>query len=245
MPDITKPEPWSVFLKNSLRFYRLEATQDVELLFTTRRAADGSPDHNLDVRDQFASFRWRNSLVIMNQTHSDKVVEVINPGVIEADGCFTTQPGLALSVRVADCVPIFLWDEEKGLIGAAHAGWRGTLAKIALKLTEKIEKVTGVSPHRLIYVLGPSIGKCCYEVGEDVMNSFSKSWSEADRFLSKRGGRSYLDLRDANRFLLDSVGAREGQSLNLCTSCEHMRFYSHRHEPGKGRNWGVIVRGIN
>jgi YfiH family protein len=172
-------------------------------------------------------------------------METDNPGVIEADGCFTTRSGLALTVRVADCVPVFLWAEEQNLIGAAHAGWRGTLAKIALRLTEKIEKVAGISPHRLTYILGPSIGKCCYEVGDDVQAAFLKTWPEADRFFSRRRGKKYLDLRDANRFLLNSAGAREAQSLDLCTSCERMRFYSHRREPGEGRNWGAICRRAN
>ncbi|TET21823.1 MAG: peptidoglycan editing factor PgeF [Candidatus Stahlbacteria bacterium] len=232
---------WRLILKDGLRFYLLDPSPDVKLLFTTRRSRDNDPDHNLDVRNQLVPFRLDGSLVTMNQTHSNSVVHVDGPGEIKADGCFTTQENLALSVRVADCVPIFVWSEKRSLIGVMHAGRRGTLSKIALRFVEKIQK-EGISSHRLRYSLGPSIGKCCYEVGEDVLSEFREAWPEAMGFFSRKKEGVYLDLRAANRFLLRSVGAVEGASLDLCTYCNSKRFYSHRREHGAGRNWGIIVR---
>ncbi|TKJ44195.1 hypothetical protein CEE36_00175 [candidate division TA06 bacterium B3_TA06] len=232
---------WRLISKDGLRFYLLDPSPDVKLLFTTRRSRDNDPDHNLDLDGQLLSAGWNDSLVTMNQTHSNHVVHVDGPGEIKADGCFTTQENLALSVRVADCVPIFVWSEKRSLIGVIHAGQRGTLSKIVLRFVEKIQK-EGISSHRLRYSLGPSIGKCCYRVDEEVLEAFRKTWPEANRFFSKTSKGLYLDLRSANRFLLSSVGAVEGASLDLCTSCERRRFYSHRRERGAGRNWGIIVR---
>ncbi|MEA3311600.1 MAG: peptidoglycan editing factor PgeF [candidate division WOR-3 bacterium] len=234
-------QSWHLILKDGLRFYHLNPTQDIEILFTTRRFRDDGLDHNLNLKEQLAPFELGASLVTMNQTHSDRVIRVDRPGEIEADGCFTTQANLALSVRVADCVPIFVWSEKRSLIGVIHAGRRGTLSKIVLRFVEKIQK-EGISSHRLRYSLGPSIGKCCYKVGEDVLNEFRESWPEANRFFSRKKEGFYLDLRAANCFLLSSVGAVEGASLDICTHCNSKRFYSHRREHGAGRNWGVIVR---
>jgi len=232
---------WRLILKDGLRFYLLDPSPDVKLLFTTRRSRDNDPDHNLDVRNQLVPFGLDGSLVTMNQTHSNHVLRVDKAGQVQADGCFTTQANLALSVRVADCVPIFVWSEKRSLIGVIHAGRRGTLSKIVLRFIEKIQK-EDISSHRLRYSLGPSIGKCCYEVGEDVLNEFREAWPEAVGFFSRKKEGVYLDLRSANRFLLRSAGAVEGASLDLCTYCERKRFYSYRRERGAGRNWGIIVR---
>jgi len=235
-------QSWRLISKDGLRFYVLNPTQDIEILFTTRRFRDEGLDHNLDLKEQLAPFELGASLVTMNQTHSDRVIRVDRPGEIEADGCFTSEFRLALSLRVADCVPIFIWDKDSGVVGLAHAGWRGTLAKIALRFAEKVEKETGIPSYRLYYSLGPSIGKCCYEVSEDVLNEFRETWPEANRFFSRKKDGFYLDLRAANCFLLSSVGAVEGASLDICTHCNSKRFYSHRREHGAGRNWGIIVR---
>ena len=235
-------QSWHLISKDGLRFYHLNPTQDIEILFTTRRFRDEGLNHNLDLKEQLAPFELGASLVTMKQTHSDRVIRVERPGEIKADGCFSTQANLALSVRVADCVPIFVWSEKRPLIGAIHAGRRGTLSKIVLRFVEKVQKGTDISAHHLRYSLGPSIGKCCYKVGEDVLNEFREAWPEANRFFSRKKEGVYLDLRAANRFLLRSVGAVEGASLDLCTHCNSKRFYSHRRGHGAGRNWGIIVR---
>jgi YfiH family protein len=233
---------WQLIARGGLRFYVFDPSPGIEILFTTRRSGDNDLDHNLDIKDQLISLGLDDRLVTMNQIHSDHVVRVDRPGRIDADGCFSACSRLALSVRVADCVPVFLWSLEDALVGVVHAGWRGTLAKIALRFVEKVESEVGVPPHRLYYSLGPSIGSCCYAVGDEVVTAFRESWPGADRFFTRDMGGCYLDLRAANRFLLNSVGAVEGASLNLCTSCEHRKFYSYRREPGEGRNWGIIVR---
>jgi len=233
---------WHVSQKDSFRFYWLRPEKDVEVFFTTRNHSDNDEDHNLGLKEQAHALSLNTQLVVMKQSHSTRIVRVDRPGEIEADGCFTTETGLALSVRVADCVPVFFWGEGSTLTGVAHAGWRGTLAKIALRFTEIAERELGLESHRLRYALGPSIGQCCYRVGKEILREFSQTWPNARDFFKKRREGLFLDLRAANRFLLNAAGAKEGNSLDLCTSCERSRFYSHRVEPGRGRNWGIITR---
>ncbi|MBN2380691.1 peptidoglycan editing factor PgeF [candidate division WOR-3 bacterium] len=232
---------WELIQRGSLRFYEMHPEKEIDVFLTTRNLADGGTDHDLGLVKQVETLGLESNLVVMKQSHSTMIERVCTPGGIEADGCFTTESNLALSVRVADCVPIFFWSADSALIGVVHAGWRGTVKKIALRFTEKVEREEGVEPHRLFYSLGPSIGLCCYNVGKEVLDAFSETWPNARDFFTRRRDMTYLDLRAANRFLLNAAGAREGTSLDLCTSCERRRFYSHRSEPGKGRNWGIII----
>lgn len=232
---------WLTFERGGLRFYTMKPSEKVEIYFTTRRRTDFEDDHNLSVADQIKTLKISNALVTMKQSHSDKVLRVERACELEADGCFTTSQNMALSVRVADCVPVFLWSKKGTVTGVVHAGWRGTLSKIALRFAEKVEKELGIKPGELNYSLGPSIGGRCYKVQNDVLDDFRSLWPEALVFFEKNRHGLFLDLRAANRFLLNSIGAAEISSLNLCTHCETKRFYSHRSDPEKGRNWGIIL----
>lgn len=232
---------WEVIKIDGLRFYHLPLSSQAGILFTTRRIEDEDMDHNLCLQEQLSKREWSKHLVIMKQTHSDKIIQVSHQGEVEADGCFTAKKNLALSVRVADCVPIFFWDSDFRMIGIVHAGWRGTLSKIALRFVENVENLLGISSGRLLYSLGPSIGKCCYRVGDDLLKAFRKSWPEADTLFTANTSGLYLDLRAANRSLLSPLGVKEVASLDICTHCQAKRFYSYRRERTKGRNWGVIV----
>lgn len=240
---LVSAEAWNIISRDGIRFYSSSPRSNLDIFFTTRRGSDEGTDHGLQVAELLFRIRKNTPLVTMKQTHSEKVIKVSAPGEINADGCFSLQSNLALSVRVADCVPVFIYSESDTLTGVAHAGWRGTLSKIALRLVEKIDSQTGIPPHHLTYVLGPSIGACCYKVGDELHQDFLKKWPEAERFFSRRREGLFLDLRAANRFLFSSVGVKEGNSLNLCTSCERRRFYSFRREGSAGRNWGIIVGG--
>ncbi len=233
---------WTLLERGGFRFYALKPVGALEIYFTTRRRTDLEDDHKLSISDQLKALGLSRSLVTMKQSHSDRVLRVEHPCELEADGCFTTSLNIALSVRVADCVPVFIWSKNDSLIGVVHSGWRGTLAKIALRLVEKVEKELGIKPYELNYSLGPSIAGRCYKVQDDVWHEFKDLWPEARDFFTKNRKGLYLDLRAANRFLLNSSGATEMSSLNLCTHCESKRFYSHRREPNKGRNWGIILK---
>lgn len=234
---------WVMVESEGFRFYNLNPEEGIHIYFTTKTTFNDSNENDTQVSEQIRALGLSDSIVTMKQTHSDTVVSVDFPQEIQADACFTTMTGIALAVKVADCVPIFLWSELTKLIGVVHAGWRGTLSKIVLRFLETVEGALKLPPHMIKYSLGPSIGNCCYKVGRDVIEAYERLWPESKNFFEKKRGNTYLDLRSANRFLLNSVGALEAKSLNLCTHCESKRFYSYRRDSGKGRNIGIIIMG--
>jgi len=154
-----------------------------------------------------------------------------------ADAMATDLAGLALGIYSADCIPILLADPETGAFAAAHAGWRGTVAGIARAVVHTLVRRFGSQPARLRVAMGPSIGPCCFEVGDEVAARFSGRFVQAAE--SPRG-RPTVDLRAANRALLEEAGV---PTLNIdgappCTACDPARFYSFRRD---GRETGQHV----
>jgi polyphenol oxidase len=149
-----------------------------------------------------------------------------------ADGLFTDNPNLLLTVRIADCLPVLLVDPQQRAVAAIHAGWRGTLDCIAEKAVVQLQQTLNVNPCNLIALLGPSIRSCCYEVGSEVADAFRKRFADSDRFFRQETGRHFLDLAIAARSQLEKAGISPERILasNLCTRCRADLFYSFRRE---------------
>ena len=182
--------------------------------------------------------------VFCRQIHSDcvrLVDRIITPSVLplaEADAMITTQPSLALGVFTADCVPIFILDIVTPAIGIGHAGWRGTLAGIAAKVIEAMQRHFGTHPSDCLAYLGPSIQKCCYTVSPALADRFEDAFGSEVRY-SKRA----LSLQMANVLQLRQMGLLPGaiSVTQFCTACRTDLFYSHRAEGGKtGRALSLI-----
>lgn len=160
---------------------------------------------------------------------------------IEADALVATSPGTAVGVLTADCVPILFADDE-GRVAAAHAGWRGTVAGVAAATLAKLV-AGGARRERIRAVLGPSIGPCCFEVGEEVAAEFEPLVSAS---LVRGPGKPHVDLRRANRDLLMAAGLGPAQidAAAPCTYCERERFFSYRRDGrGIGQMLSFIVAG--
>jgi len=152
-----------------------------------------------------------------------------------------------LGVKTADCVPLLMGDPRTGAFAAVHAGWRGTLASIGTHAVKQLQLEYGVRPEDLRVAIGPSAGPCCYEVGIDVINAFKAKFEDADDlFTPRREGHALIDLLEANRRQLLSVGvvAERIHLSPLCTMCRTDLFFSYRREKslhGKvGRLMSVI-----
>jgi len=179
--------------------------------------------------------------VVPKQVHGTDIV-VAEDGKVPvrpvADGAITKTPGIALVVKVADCVPIYLVDPRTQAIGLIHAGWRGASQAIASKAVRRMQETFGTEPSNLIAALGPSIQKCCYEVGEDVALRFPKSMRR------QKEERWHLDLAGANVLDLESAGVRR-QNIHVsphCTCCEPRRFHSYRRDQRiAGRHYAVLA----
>lgn len=171
----------------------------------------------------------------------------IRPDRISADVLVSTDPRLAVGVRVADCVPILLADRRGRIVAAVHAGWRGTAARVVAAAVSALQDQFGVAPHDLIAALGPSIRACCYEVGPEVSDAFrgagfaesvTSAW-----FSPGKGDRLYLDVPRANRDQLETLGVRADQIFDsgLCTAHHPGVFHSYRRAgTHAGRALGAI-----
>jgi len=162
----------------------------------------------------------------------------------EGDGLWTTAPGLLIAVRVADCVPVLLWDPGVPAVAAVHAGWRGTAQNIVGAALQS-GQLLGVDPSRTRAAMGPSIGPCCFEVGEEVVEALvNTGLSESELSVTRVvGGRPHLNLRQANRVLLRRAGLddRRIEAVGGCTHCTPSRYDSYRRDgAGSSRMRGII-----
>ena len=164
----------------------------------------------------------------------------------EADGMITCDRGVALIVYAADCVPILLHDPMIGAVGAVHAGWRGTAVNIAGAAVVKMSQTFGCQPSSIKAAIGPSIGVCCYEVGQEVIDMLKGTIGDsADACITSRGGnhseKYMLDLKEANRIMLLEAGLQDISISDECTSCSGTKYWSHRATNGmRGSQCAVI-----
>lgn len=193
--------------------------------------------------------------VMAGLVHGDRVVTVTGEEppsgpddlalVPQCDALITDRAGLALIVTAADCVPVYLYDPVRRVIGAAHAGWRGTVAGIAGKTARAMAERFGCRPGDIHAAVGPSIGPCCYEVDDAVAVPLRQYYgADSDGLLlpGKASGKYQLDLWEANRRDLLAAGAGHVTIAGECTSCGVDRLFSHRAEAGAaGRGAAVIA----
>lgn len=206
-------------------------------------------------------------LIVTQQIHSDIIQDfsAVPSQPCKADASTTNQRGLLLATQTADCVPILLVDPRKRAVASIHAGWRGTLARIAQKTVGRLKLAYGCQPADMLAAIGPCIGACCYEVNADFVAKFTSQFADAhDYFDEARTGEEsnplqwlnmcppghqpppknvHLDLRKVNRSQLIAADLRAQNIFvnDLCTSCRADLFFSYRKEgPQSGRMLSVI-----
>jgi hypothetical protein len=160
----------------------------------------------------------------------------------KADGMITGQPGVFLSMRFADCMPILLNDARRSAVGLVHAGWRGTLQNVAGAAVRAMVERLGCAAGDITAVIGPSIGPCCYEVESDVISAVEAAFENSAALLHRRNSRrATFDLWQANRQHLLAAGVGRVVNPELCTACEAHHFFSHRREAGRTGRFGVVI----
>ncbi|MGD9677897.1 MAG: peptidoglycan editing factor PgeF [Vulcanibacillus sp.] len=168
----------------------------------------------------------------------------------KTDGLITNIADILLTSYYADCVPLYFYDPVKSIIGLAHAGWKGTMLKIAQKMVDKFITLYNSNINDIRVVIGPAIGKCCYEVDAMVIEPLRLSMGtlSKDVVTDKGNGKFDLSLKGLNFLILEEAGviSKNIQISSLCTSCNTKLFYSHRKENGKtGRmvSWIAFRKG--
>ncbi|MBQ7631110.1 MAG: peptidoglycan editing factor PgeF [Selenomonadaceae bacterium] len=205
----------------------------------------GDVDENvLANREKFAqSLGFElDDIVTPNQIHGDKIfrVEEVHRGrgsktyadsIPKTDALITNIKNLPLMLCFADCVPIMFVDVENFAVGIAHGGWKGTVNKIAAKTFLSMRDNFGTTPENCLVGIGPSIGACCYEVGENVIDACKKNFpNNFDELIIKRNRKNYFDLWTANKIQLEEVGlpAKNIDVAGECTCCNSNFYFSYR-----------------
>lgn len=181
------------------------------------------------------------------QVHGSRVVRVTGDergmgrlsresAIQDADALITDEPGILLTMYFADCVPLYFYDPEHEALGLAHAGWKGTVADVAGETIRAMVEAFGTAPAQLYAAIGPSIGACCYEVDDTVMNRVREVVPDDDSFhVPSSAGKSRLNLKEINKHLMIKAGILPSriEMSGWCTSCSTDLFFSHRKERGQ------------
>jgi len=162
----------------------------------------------------------------------------------ETDAMVTDCEGVFLTTFYADCIPILLFDVTRRVIGLAHGGWKGTMAKIASATVEVMRKEFGSYPQDIKAFIGPGIGGCCYEVDDGLAAQVRTVFGKDSRFLlEEKQGRNYWYLDRTNFFILENAGLHH-QNIGLCgmcTRCNQELFYSYRGSGGRTGRFAVVL----
>ncbi len=192
-----------------------------------------------EVARQAARDAWRavGSAFFLRQVHGCAIATPPWNDPPEADASVTGHEGHLLAIETADCLPILIVDPVQKRVAAAHAGWRGSAARVAVEAVNRLIAM-GSDPRRLLASLGPAIGPCCYEVGPEVEEAFGAQG--AAFFKQGPSVRKHLDVVAANRAQLEESGVRSANidSLDLCTRCREDLFFSYRRD---GANAGRMI----
>ena len=200
----------------------------------------------------------KEKIIRAKQTHTDniEIVSKNNIGIFpksldDVDGLITNEKELALSLVFADCIPLIFYDPVKKVISNVHSGWKGTCKKIGTKATRMMIKEFNCEAKDILCFVGPSIGKCHFEVDEDVYKTFKESFKDLDNFenmVSKKidaegKQKYYIDTVKINRCMLENIGLLPENIIesNICTVCNYNYIHSFRYDKEKsGRMTSVV-----
>ena len=260
---------FSLVKKKTVEYLQSTLLSDCDFLvnaFCTRRGGASQDEYkslNMSFREGDEEFRvlqnWdrlatafaipMEQFLVVNQVHGDAIF-VIKPhgsyfssrDELNYDAIVTTRANLAICIKTADCVPVSVVDKVKKVIAVVHAGWRGSALGISAKVIELMQNQYRSQPQDILVAIGPSIGRCCYEIDQATADAFRKQ-NNHELFLQqgKKKDKWMLDLVEANRRQILEAGVPENniEVAGYCTTCNQDMFFSHR---GSG---GITGRQIN
>ncbi len=217
----------------------------IQHFFTTRKA----PQHSA------IPFVNQESFVMVRQVHGDNILVIDSPledisvFIKDAmhkpcDAIITNQKPVGIGIVTADCLPALLYDPVQGVTAAVHAGWRGTVQGILLKVVCQMTARFGCRVEDILVGMGPAIGPCCYIVGNAVIESVRSINPRWEKYLTSMGdGKAKLDLAGLNTSQMEDAGILKKNIFmaGLCTACHEDLFYSYRRD---GIGTGRMISGI-
>jgi YfiH family protein len=188
----------------------------------------------------------REDLVSPNQRHTTRAQWVgrAERGKVipETDSLLTNETDVPILLRFADCTPILLYDPLRRALAVVHSGWRGTVAGAIPAAVHALREAFGSRPGDLVAGIGPSIGPCCYEVGDEVVAAVRGTFDRAEALLPRNGGdRRRFDLWAANRRWLAEAGIPKVEEAEMCTACHMDEFFSYRGGSGHTGHFGALM----
>ena len=225
-----------------------EPLPDGFALFYTTTDSDGAltPELMEIVRDRFGI---EATLATCNLVHGMDVRRVgagfsrpedhgrLKPAATQpCDALYTSERGVALGIKVADCLPVSLCDPVHRVIANIHSGWRGAVQNVTAETLDALARATAFDAHRAYAYLGPSIRVCCFEVGEEVAARFDERW--IDR---ARGSKPHVDLARMTEAILRRRSVGRVIDTGFCTRCNPL-FHSYRREKRTGRNLAIVAQ---
>jgi hypothetical protein len=188
----------------------------------------------------------RGSLITLHQRHTANLREVhadeCGKVFDHADGLLTDDADTPLLLRFADCTPILLYDPVHRACCAVHSGWKGTVQGIARAAVTAMAEQFGTRPGDIVAGIGPCIGPCCYEVGEEVVSAARQAFGDTDGLFARgSAARPNFDLWAANARWLSDAGVRNFEVAGLCTACRPDDFFSYRRDAGRTGHFGALI----
>lgn len=227
------------FNSMNMSFNRGDSDENVHENYRRLCAAIGTDYDNL-----VASAQDHHTFV-RRVTKNERGIGIYRPkDIASVDGLITNETGVALVTYFADCTPVLFVDTKKHAVGACHAGWRGTVGRIAGITAQRMGEEFGSDPADIKATIGPAISKCCYEVDEPVARQFIDLGLNTDKIVFPKGKDKYMiDLLETNKQILLSVGVKESNITvsDVCTRCNHDLIWSHRAENGKRGGMCAII----
>ncbi|MBQ9245907.1 peptidoglycan editing factor PgeF [bacterium] len=223
--------------------------QDKDCFFTTREFVL-TPSNRTDLADECEKNRsflkeklHSNYITTAKQVHGDniEIIESNKTFYDNTDAMISNIPNTLLLMNFADCVPIILYDKESKSGAIAHAGWRGTAAKIAYKTVQKMQKELNIKPDSIIALIGPSIGKCCFETGEEVFEQLIEDKQNKELY-EEKNEKYFIDLKKINYNQLKEAGVEKIDTCTYCTCCMSDIFFSYRKEKGITARHSAVIK---
>jgi len=260
--ELAPASPYQIVEHNALQSYQFPILAGTtHAIFTRQGGVSPSPWASLnmgstvgdDLENVSANFRLAcdalqigpNRTVACLQVHGSDAL-VAAPGEAtqflgDADAMVAREAGVYLTMRFADCVPILLYDPVVGAVGAAHAGWRGTMKNVMGSVIKAMQHHFGSRAADIRVVIGPSIGPCCYRVGDDVFEAARNTFGNPTPFFVHRENGLYFNIWQANLRQAYNAGATRIVNSEICTACHTREFFSHRAEKGKTGRFAAFI----
>lgn len=242
------------------RILKSDLIKNAQAFFTTRdicicdKILEGNnPDNKYEIENKIKDDKiliadylkiQPENLISPIQTHSAniEIAKVSQHDYPDCDALILTDKNLAIFLNFADCTPIILHDENQNIGAIAHAGWRGTAQKIAPKTVEKMIINFNSKPENITALIGPAIGYCCYNVGEEVFRELSKTVVNFDGLSEIRQGNIYVDLKNINKRQLEETGIKKIDVCPYCTVHNNDLFFSYRNERATTKRHSAILK---